>query len=180
MNPSINEDKYIEALEFLLDESVGANNELLGKVKLMKLLYFADFDHFFKHGASITGDSYARLDFGPVPQQADRILAKLKQQLECLDYEKTPFANGFKYQYRLSKKWTSPHALTDAELDTLREVVGTWRDKTTSEIVAASHADPPWRMVKGYGELIPYHLVYYRRHVAPLDDEEPVTAPARA
>lgn len=32
-----------------------------------KILYFADNEHLSKYGRSITGDSYVRMDFGPVP-----------------------------------------------------------------------------------------------------------------
>jgi len=37
------------------------------KVKLMKLMYLADRDHFIKHGRPITGDSQWALPHGPVP-----------------------------------------------------------------------------------------------------------------
>lgn len=37
------------------------------KIKLMKLLYLADRDHFLKHGRPITGDMQYALPHGPVP-----------------------------------------------------------------------------------------------------------------
>ncbi len=169
----INESKYVEVLEFLLDREHGANNLLLGKVKLMKLLYFADFDHYFAHGASITGETYVKLDFGPVPRHADEILRKMGHELEELRVERVGSAAGFQYRYNLQdRSIRQAQYLTSQERDTLVAVVNRWRDSETSEIVSASHADPPWRMVRR-GEEIPYHLVYYRRHVAPVNDEEP-------
>ena len=47
----LDKEKYLEALRSLLDENLGANNQHLGKAKLMKLLY------------SITGDTYVELDY---------------------------------------------------------------------------------------------------------------------
>ena len=35
--------------------------------KCHKILYFADNEHLSRYGRSITGDSYVRMDFGPVP-----------------------------------------------------------------------------------------------------------------
>jgi uncharacterized phage-associated protein len=35
--------------------------------KCHKILYFADNEHLSKYGRTITGDSYVRMDFGPVP-----------------------------------------------------------------------------------------------------------------
>jgi len=167
----VNEAKYIEVLEYLLGEESGANNLFLGKVKLMKLLYFADFDHYFNHGTSITEDTYVKLDFGPVPQNADRILEKMAREKQ-LTVEKVPNAVGYRNEYTLCESRSSGTSLSPAERETLAAVVTRWRNSTTADIVAASHGDPPWRMVK-YGEVIPYHLVYYRKHSAPRYDEEP-------
>ena len=163
----IDEAKYIEVLEYLLDQGSGANNQFLGKVKLMKLLYFADFDHYFEHGRSITRDSYVKLDFGPVPRTADILLARMSRDRQ-LKIEKV---NG-RNVYTLLESRSSGCELTSSERTTLRRVIERWRDRTTAEIVDASHGDPPWRMVK-YGETIPYHLVLYRKHSAPINDEEP-------
>lgn len=170
---AVDEDKYVAVLEFLLDQRDGANNSLLGKVKLMKLLYFADFDHFFKHGQSITGDTYVKLDFGPVPQNADRVLYRMKHTLEELEVDRVSNGIGFQYVYRLtSKSAPAREHLSPEEQRTLQDVVERWRDARTDAIVTASHGDPPWRMVP-YGSRIPYHLVRHRSHISPINDEEP-------
>jgi hypothetical protein len=39
----------------------------LGKKKLMKLFYFADFEHVKKYASPITFDNYVHLEHGPVP-----------------------------------------------------------------------------------------------------------------
>jgi len=39
----------------------------LGKVKLMKLFYFADFIHVKNFGSPITYDNYVRMEHGPIP-----------------------------------------------------------------------------------------------------------------
>ena len=45
------------------------NPSFLGKTKLMKLFYFADFLHVKKYGVPITYDTYIRLEHGPVPSK---------------------------------------------------------------------------------------------------------------
>ncbi len=67
----INEKKYKNAVLFFAKKM---QNGTLGKLKMMKLLYFLDFDFFEKYGRSVTGDSYLRFENGPVPQNAERIL----------------------------------------------------------------------------------------------------------
>src|SRR3989338_9040929 len=39
----------------------------LGKVKLMKLLYFLDFMHVKKYGCPVTYDHYVKLEHAPIP-----------------------------------------------------------------------------------------------------------------
>ncbi|NCN39598.1 MAG: SocA family protein, partial [Candidatus Aenigmarchaeota archaeon] len=39
----------------------------LGKTKLMKLFYFADFTHLKQFGSPITYDTYVKLEHGPIP-----------------------------------------------------------------------------------------------------------------
>ena len=48
------------------------NPQYLGKVKLMKLLYFLDFQHVKRHGAPVLGDQYYHLPMGPVPTVSKR------------------------------------------------------------------------------------------------------------
>lgn len=46
----------------------GHNMRKLGKVKLFKLLYFLDFEHFRDTGRSVTGLDYFAWKMGPVPK----------------------------------------------------------------------------------------------------------------
>ena len=43
------------------------NSSYLGKIKLWKLLYFLDFEHFKETGRSVTGMRYNAWPMGPVP-----------------------------------------------------------------------------------------------------------------
>lgn len=43
------------------------NTESCGKIKLFKLLYMLDFEHFRQTGKSVTGFEYQAWKFGPVP-----------------------------------------------------------------------------------------------------------------
>ena len=51
-----------------------------GSTKLNKILFFADFMSFQQRGKPITGTSYMRLGFGPVPSRLLPVRAKLKQE----------------------------------------------------------------------------------------------------
>lgn len=177
MSVDLNEGKYLEVLRFLLDEEMGANNSRLGKVKLMKLLYFADFDHFFRHGSPITGDTYIKLEYGPVPRHGSEMLGRLCEA-EILQITKEPVYQYTRNKYTLTRPLVDFEFLTADDVATLAAVVAKWKTHTREEIVVASHGDPPWQMTD-YGEEIPYHLVYYRIDVTGKQDEEPEPRPVR-
>jgi uncharacterized phage-associated protein len=163
--------KYREVLRYLLASD--ANNDKLGKVKLMKLLYYADFDHFEKHGKSITGDRYYKLPYGPVPGQAQLILESMRDA-GLINVEHRPVFRYMKYYFSLTEKGTiKEYELHPDELATLAAVVEKWKNHSTEEIVLASHGEPPWQKV-GYGTEIPYELVYFRENEGTSEfDEEP-------
>jgi uncharacterized phage-associated protein len=170
MSGAPNWDKYQDALLYLLDRENGANNHLLGKVKLMKLLYYADFDHFERTGQSITGDYYTKKEFGPVPFHADEALRRLQEQ-ELIKTSYTPVFHYYKYSYAPTGA-AKPKDLTLPELETLAAVVQKWKNHSTNEIVNASHGDPPWLLTK-FGQVIDYNLVRLRERAMPPKDEEP-------
>lgn len=70
----INEKKYKNVVLFFANK---IKNGTLGKLKIMKLLYFLDFDFFEKYGESVTGDNYLRFENGPVPRMAEKILKEM-------------------------------------------------------------------------------------------------------
>ena len=72
----INKKKYKNIILFFANR---IRNGTLGKLKIMKLLYYLDFDFFEKYGRSVTGDEYLRFELGPVPRMGEKIL---KERLE--------------------------------------------------------------------------------------------------
>lgn len=165
-------EKYLEVLKYFLDPT-RSNNATLGRAKLMKLLYYADFDHYEQYGDSITGDVYVKRPYGPVPRDAQRMLFELENTGQI----KQDWENYGGYRKAVYKTfWESPHQanpnlVSAEERTTLQRVVDTWRWHSAKSIVLASHGEPPWKMVE-LGEIIPYGLVMYRQDLAPDDDED--------
>src|SRR5690348_14038914 len=61
-----NLDKLINAIVFFCERGITD----LTKLKVAKLLYFADKKHLLEHGRPILGDLYVCMDLGPVPSLA--------------------------------------------------------------------------------------------------------------
>src|SRR2546426_12712220 len=69
-------DKMRQVILYFLEH---INNVHLGRTKLMKLLYFVDFDHYEKHGQSVTGAIYRKLPHGPYPNDAEKLIKRMKE-----------------------------------------------------------------------------------------------------
>lgn len=164
----IGKEKYKNIILYFLHKT---NNVHLGKTKLMKLIYFLDFDHFEKYSVSVTGDSYCNLRAGPVPDRASLILEEMKKE-GLIDISTKQVNNIRKYEYT---PLVSPNIdiFKITEINMLKEVCKKWEHHSTAEIVNASHGEEPWIATRE-GENIPYALAFYRRKfdVPDFDDDK--------
>src|SRR5437879_12155223 len=70
------EEKLQQVILYFLEH---INNVHLGRTKLMKLLYFVDFDHYEAHGQFITGATYRKLPHGPYPDKIERVIGQMEK-----------------------------------------------------------------------------------------------------
>ncbi len=131
------------------------------KVKIFKLLYFLDFEHFKQTGRSVTNLDYFAYDFGPVPKDlyqeiCDNIVPKDLAELVTI----VPFASeeSGKKGGMFSAK---PKAKLDLSVFTPREkkilenLAFTFKDVDAKLISDVSHfKNHPWdRTIKNKGKL---------------------------
>lgn len=70
--------------EFNLEKAINAVLYVAYKLRkkdihrIFKILYFADRDHLSEYGRSITGDSYVRMEYGPVPSSLYDIIKAVR------------------------------------------------------------------------------------------------------
>ena len=144
------------------------NNVHLGRTKLMKLLYFVDFDHYEAHGASITGATYRKLPHGPYPDKIEQLIARME-------------ADWLVREVKVSKGYTQrrlitlngkfdPAKFSGSEVQTLERVAADWANATAAEIEAATHREAPWAGTQA-GKKIDYEMAEYRHAIGcePLD-----------
>ena len=146
------------------------NNVHLGRTKLMKLLYFVDFDHYEAHGRSMTGAVYRKLPHGPYPKDAEKLIKKMLKSGQVREVKADH--KGFT-QHRLitlNAKF-DPAKFSGAELQTLERVAADWADSTVAQIEAATHREAPWAGTTD-GKTIDYEMAEYRRAFGfePIDE----------
>ena len=153
----INQKKYKNAVLFFAKR---IQNGTLGKLKMMKLLYYLDFDFFEKYGRSITGDQYLRFEMGPVPRMAKKVLDGMKDKE--IKIVKKKVAEGYNDQEHIEAlKDFDVNVFTKEELLMLEDVANKWEKFTGSEMKSASHGEAPWIATKP-DEVIDYNLAYCR------------------
>lgn len=175
--PTIDKPKYKQAILQILNSD--ANNALLGKVKLFKLLYYLDFDHYQNFNVSITGDTYYKLPYGPVGANAENLLREMQEE-ELITVGTRPIGDVTQYVFKAIAPPEKEEPLSKSELDVLTRVLAKWANHRTGEIVTATHGEAPWRAVE-MGEEIPYSLAFYRHQIyeypASNDEEDKDTTP---
>jgi putative zinc finger/helix-turn-helix YgiT family protein len=122
---------------------------------LNKLLWYADFLSFKRHGTSITGMRYQHHFFGPVPVGYDLVLAALVAE-GTLDVEERFVCRDLK-PYYVPRLPFSDSVFTKAELEvltTVRDRFGRW---TATRLWKKSHLEQAYLKTQQL-QLIPYDL----------------------
>jgi len=163
----INQKKYKNLILFFANK---IKNGTLGKLKMLKLLYFLDFDFFEKYGKSVSGDDYLRFDNGPVPRMAEKILKEMNGTE--IKITKRKIADGLFAQQRIEPlRLYDLKVFSKEELLMMEEVADKWEKFSGTEMKNASHGEAPWIATKP-NELIDYNLTYYRNKYGEMDKVE--------
>ncbi|MFA5954258.1 MAG: Panacea domain-containing protein [Patescibacteria group bacterium] len=138
------------------------DKELLGKVKLMKLIYFADFLHVKKYGSPITYDTYIKLEHGPVPSAIKNLVDTAYDDVDnsmLADTIRFDTSGGYIHRVIPQRIFSEKdkNYFSDTELEILRNVVERFGDKNARFIEEASHEESPWKETN-FLEEIPYSL----------------------
>jgi transcriptional regulator with XRE-family HTH domain len=155
--PTLNIQKFKNVLLYMLERCAGKPN--VGETVLYKLLYFADFNYYELYEEHLTGVTYRKLPFGPVPQKLDIIIAQMIEdgQLERI---KTPYFNKIQTRY-IPIINADLKSFNGAEIEVIDKVLEQYSDWSAVAISDYSHKDLPWLVSKD-GEDISYNLAFYR------------------
>lgn len=144
----------LEAVVLMLLEQ--AKGTIVGRTKLMKLLYYVDFIHYKKTGFSVTNARYTKLPYGPVPKQAFRVLESLSTEGKIIPNRQELGANRelVRYELRTDCDVDTGNFLGSDEILRIEEVFRKFGTRSTSELVELTHGEEPWIRAE-MGETIP-------------------------
>jgi transcriptional regulator with XRE-family HTH domain len=155
--PTLQVSKFKNILLYILERCAGKPN--VGETVLYKLLYFSDFNYYELYEEHLTGATYRKLPYGPVPQKLDTIIGQMieKGQLQRV---KTEY-NGYPQTRYLPLKKADLTELRASEKEIIDRVIEQMSDWSAAAISNYSHKDMPWLASKE-GEEMNYELAFYR------------------
>ena len=136
----MNEDKAIEALVWLAGKQRGITPFYVSKV-----LYFADKEHLNCYGRPILGDTYFKMEFGPVPSKIYDLIKKscknkniLKKFTDAVDVR-----GGFGHLHPRREPNMEMFSRTDIEC--LTNALKKYGRRKFGNLSDISHDEPAWK-----------------------------------
>lgn len=127
------------------------------KTKLLKELFYVDFKCYKDFGYSITGLEYARISYGPVPDDFELILKKLEND-DIVSSEKIIHDN-YEENILKSKVVNDFSILNEDEIKIVNEVRDYFAEFNVKKIVDFSHDEKAFKDTK-QAELISYEYAF--------------------
>ncbi len=136
-----------------------AQSENIFKVKMNKLLFYADFHHFKKYGESISGTSYQAIQMGPVPHRYGTIF-EVGAETGAFSIELVQFEEREGERFIISSNNDVLNVLSEREMSTLefiKEFLGVFN---TGKLIELSHEEDAWLANKDEQTIINYNYAF--------------------
>ncbi len=122
------------------------------KLKVMKLLYYIDKEHFLKYGRLVTFDRYIRMDCGPIPSH---ILDIVNDQVRYLSEEDKKYMDSYiainmANKYRHLKPVGDPDLfeLSKSEIEVINHVIDKFGKYREGELIDLTHEEEAWKQAQ--------------------------------
>jgi len=142
----LNIDKIESIVSYLAEQVTN-----LYKVKLMKMLWYADVLFFSEYGKAITGLVYKHDKMGALPMGHNRLI-----NLENINMQEEEGFEGTLYHF-YANKGVDASCLSVDEIAVLDHVIVKFKDFSTQEIVRYMHEEKAYKETES-GEIIPFSL----------------------
>jgi len=145
-NTKLNLDKIVDVICYYANSAKVQN---LYKVKLMKLLWYADFLSYKRYQHSITGLVYIAMPMGALP-----VAHKFLIDLKGITYEEIEFEDGSGYKFTGSRS-EKDNLLSKEDIDILDTIIEIFGHFSKTQIVNKMHEETAYKLTNA-GEVISY------------------------
>lgn len=140
----LNLDKVVEMINYFAKKI-----ESLHKVKLMKVLWYADFLSYKRFGHAISGLVYSAFPMGALPEEHEKIIL-----LDGVKFKEIPYEKGTGYKFECSENF-EVELLSDEEITVLDDIIANFGEYNSKQIIDKMHEEDGYKCTDGYC-LIPY------------------------
>lgn len=151
-------EKLVQVIVFF-----AGNVDHLGKIKLFKLLYLLDFEHFRSTGRSVTGLSYRAWKFGPAPVTLFAEWDEPEPDLAAAIEVRPEQVFDYMRETLIPRTDFDGTHFTKRELRLMQEIARRYRDERSPGMIGVTHVEngawaKVWRDGEGWDQPIPYAL----------------------
>ena len=164
---TFNINKLIHAIIFFVNNTYP---DKLEKVKRMKLLYYSDFRHMHDYGRPIIGDTYHKLENGPIPSLALNLISEaetcindqpdeedladtrnyVKQFKEAIAIKVEDYYGKRKLKFE-PKIDFNPRIFSKSDLVIMKKIADEFYNDNGREISEKSHDELGWKLSELFG-----------------------------
>ncbi|HEX8450936.1 MAG TPA: Panacea domain-containing protein [Longimicrobium sp.] len=155
------DEKMAELILYISDRS--QLDPPYGAIKLNKILFYADFLHYAKHGRPITGQEYMKLNQGPAPRRLVPVRKRLVAARELIVRE-VPYGT-MRQERPIALRAADLTGFNGEEIAMVDSVISLFWGLSARQVSEISHEFDGWKLAD-YKETIPYDM-------ALLSDREP-------
>lgn len=151
-------EKFKSLIHYII--SIYDKQESINRAVLFKLLYFSEFNFYETNERLITGESYLKWDYGPVPRDFLESKNELIQEGKIKE-KKQSLGNDYKKYTYSSLVNLDTNIFNEDELDCIKNTFEKIGHMGASQISAYIHGDMPWQAAEDNEEIEP-EFVFYR------------------
>jgi uncharacterized phage-associated protein len=131
-------EKFVNASAYLAERCPEVT-----RMKLFKLLFYADKEHLLTYGRPIIGDRYIKMDHGPVPSRGYDLM---KHGDHSTAEDQALFDSYLAIQGNEVCVRLKPNLgyLSETDIEVLDDIVGKYGHLTAVQLSKLSHGDPAW------------------------------------
>src|SRR5437867_554195 len=129
--------KFVHAAAYLVERCPAD----VTKMKLAKLLYFADKKHLLTYGRPVIGDRYIKMEWGPVPSQGYNLMKHderaLSEDQDLFDRHLEVKGNDITLKAPADSSY-----LSETDREALDEIISKYGRFTPAQLSKLSHHEP--------------------------------------
>lgn len=139
----------------------------LGKVKLVKILWFTDREFMHKYYKQLTSLEYRKMPHGPMPTKIDALLESMEKEGIIKTFEVSNF--GYSQKSFLCLQEPDLNLFTPQEISVLDKIITEFQNKSAKALSTQTH-DELWESIE-QGKIMPLESVFLQDIIPATQDD---------